>query len=736
MGAAAPTPVPGRQTRRRPAPTPPEDPPLERIEAMAQGRTETPSDDGPLGYAILGVEGDEASSLDPHAEAVIDLGDINNIVRQPFENFKAQMDALKNVTTLDMASAVPVLAIFTVDENNEPVNLNKEIFGISSFHNIFEAGDLPEGVEVRNKERALASLESWSATVQQPSVGGVAGISIGTLGIKIHNPTAVKTSHPKGKFLSYMMRQGYPLRVRYGATHPREDLQEAFQWIEEDFFVSQHGLKVNDDQSVNLTLTLIPATMKLFNQILIGESLPVDNVSQGDTTAASEGNTQTERDLQTVLTPSHTSDEQLGINDFRQSDGTIYSVLHGAVSRLSLIRDQDNFQPVRIENLVNALQSLQSRLLTQRYESLLGQRAYRYNGRSQSGELIYTAVNMGPLIKTMVEPELMRVTQLVAAQGVNIGPVFSNDANALSIEESTESGNTESPPPPRNNVKLIFGNFNDFAGQWAGKPISTFPVPIENIFNNLRQQRDVGRFSDSLNNFINNINSAVAEPTNFVLQTQTGTGESNDTRRLEVPQLKYSFYPDPSNDTDWIFYMYDNKDRIVATSNILARLEDAGDNPIKEDVIQILNENSVPFVEQGSSNTLIRTMSADTQSDDTIMSHNIIQANTRALSQRDLDGSSQVEVPSGITRELITGVQLNPADIIRQATLIMPLRVTVDHYIAPRAVLFNPLYIFFPMKQFTGIYTIYEMAHEVQNGRVSTKFTCMIQITRQNRTPD
>ena len=728
--ATTPVAVPEEQTRRRPAPPPPEDPPLERIQAIAQGRTETPADDGDLNYAILGDPELEASSLDPHASAIIDSSDINSTAQQPFERFKSQMSAMKSVSTLDLAQAVPVLALFTLDENNELVNLNKEIFGISSFHNIFDSVEIPEGVEAQNPERALASLENWTVTIQQPSVGGIVGMAIGTLSIKIHNPTIVTTTHPKGRFLSYLMRQGYPVRVRYGVTHPRADLEEAFQWIEEDFFTSEHTLKVNDDQSVNVNLTLIPAAFKIFNQILIGENLRIENISQEDTLAASEGNTQTQRDLETVLTPANSPDQQLGLNDFRQQDGTVYSVLHGAVSRLDVIRNSDNFQPVRIQNLVNGLQSLQSRLLTQRYENLLSERAYRYSGRSQTGDLEYTAINLGPLFYTMVLPELERTVELIAVQGMNIGPVFSNDANSTQVEEA--SSNNQNAPPPRDRIKMIFGNFNDFAGQWAQKPISTFPVNIEPLFAELRRERDVGRFSNSLNEFIGTVKGTMQEYSNYVIENNI-TGESEDTRRIEVPEIKYSFYPDPSNETDWIFYLYDNKDRKVTVSNILRQLEAAGDTPTREDVIQILNELRIPFIQQGVDSSLIRSMNADTQGDDLIATHNIIQANANAFTQRDMDGSSQV--PSGITREFANGVQLNPQDIIRQTTLIMPLRVTVDHYIVPRAVLFNPLYIFFPMKQFTGLYTIFEMGHEVQNGKASTKFTCMIEITRQNRAP-
>jgi hypothetical protein len=683
---------------------------VERILAITNGRTDTP--DVKMDYSVIATEG-ELESRDKNASGFVDEIQQGDILSAPSDRFYTQMSALRDVTDLDLAQAVPVLAIYVApdDDQTSLVNLNDLIF--SKPAEIFD-----ENTMVQNADRPIASITDFHIKIQSPSVGGPTGIMIGTLNIKIHNPWAVNDHHPVGKYISYMFRQGYSMKIRYGVATPTDPASQAFQTVEESFFISQQEINTSDDLSISLKLTLMPASNKLFNQVLIGESLPTTEITGRDLNLALQAavkpetteaqRSQMSSDLQEIRS-TFNGIASNAIHHVTNADGTIRSSLHGAISNLEIINDPDATQRVRVENLVTALKTIQSQILTRRYEEIFDLYAYKFTAQARA-ELDYAAINLGVLINSMVRPEIEYIVGIVAASRLfGVGPVYSIDGG-----QSTT---------PRRNVKIIFGNFNSLAGQWAGKPLSVFPINLETILAYLRRERTVGRFSDTMNGFISRCGSIMSDMSNYVVDGTSG--------RIELPELKYSFYPDPTDPSGWIFYFFDNKDRIVRFTEVMGAFDDR--RPERAEVKEFCEAHKIPWIEFGNKNSLVRSLSAGTKGDDMIMSHNMLQANEQAFSQRNLDAS---RLPTGLSREFLSGMQLDSNQIISNHILIMPLKVSVDYYISVSALLFSPIYLFFPIKMFTGVYTIYEVAHKISNGKVSTDLTLMIQITRANRQPD
>lgn len=676
----------------------------ERNKAITQGRTEPPSDVR-YPYFIL-------SGSDPQTKNIFPLPEV---IRSPWEKFYDQITSYKELTTLELNSVVPILKIEATDENNNIVNLNKLIFTQSPVENFSEEIEF----EYQNPERPIASLRGLKISVQSPSVGGPTGIMVGTLMLSVHNSKAINKNHPKGKFIHWMLKQNYYIRITYGLKSLYTS-NPAVKSIEQDFFVAQHKLVMKQDLTFDIDLTIIPAHTKLFNSILVGENIPatslddrnLQNIVQSvlDEDATSEQYSQLKDRLMRFRNQWNSRVRTIGTNTEIREDNTLGMVLHGALANDEIIRRPDGFDPIIVRNYIEALQLLQSSFLTSRLEQALRQNAYR--AVIKPG-LEINAINIGALFEKMIRPEVDNIAQVVARTGFRIGDV----------DAGQEVSN-------RTKVKIIYGNFNSNAGNWAEKPISVFPIDWEIIMNYIREEREVGNFSSTLNSFIGRISTIVSNRDYYIATSKIEDGQT--IASLEIPQIKYIFYADPSDNESWIMYIYDNKELIVNISNLLHDLRKQNENFLtKEQIKEKCNQYKIPWIELGSNNSLIKRLGAQTDADDMIMSHNIYQSNL-AFGQRSIDGAPLI--PPGISANFLAGTTTNPQDIIRASDLIMPIHMNLGHWLACDSVLFGHFYIFFPIEQFSGLYSTYEITHNIENGNASTDFTLQINITDRNRT--
>lgn len=718
----------GRQTRER---------------EITSDRRESPSRNLPY-FTLESETRDPASNQEP-------LEVDSPIVKTNEQRFQNQVISMKGVSTLELAQAVPIIEISTVDERGNRVNLNELIFGKSPYNELFLPVENVGGTQFENHpERPIASIQSLQLKVETPTVGGPSSILIGTLTLKIHNPDLVTDEHPRGKFISYMLRQGFSLRIKYGVVGPQynDRLKNALQWKEQDFFISQHDIVINNDKTYELKMTILPATEKLFNQINIGESIPFEgNGGTEDLQVTNEDVENILRDVAADATPAEKEELRRRLRNFQESfnsgqrsagyriveeqdeQGNIVfgSVLHGAIQQSRILENPPTQQPIPIENAVDALRGIQSIILTRRFEDMLEQDTYRRRRQSDNAEIM--SVNMGPLIWRFVKPELDEVARLNATNGIEMGVIHSSDDNEIERRDGEDF-------PRRSNVKVVFGNFNRRAGNWGDKPISLFPVNVNEVFRGLRREREVGKFSSTINGFMRSINSTISEPENFVLTRENNNPNSENQEppyRIERPLIKYLFYPDPTDPASWIFLVYDSKQSIVQFRDMMDALEEEHEqgNVPKENIIRRLNQLGIPYLEIGESNSIIKQVTARTTADDLLQAHNIIQANRRAITAREADGTPTI--PAGVSREFMGGQQTDPQNIIRATEMIMPVEVTLTTYLMTSAFLFTPVYIFFPTKMFQEMYVPYILDHEVREGMLQTRMTLQINISGRRR---
>lgn len=719
--------VPSEESSDEPNVSVPEEK-TEKYESLTQGRADSP--DGKTGYSITSKEdGADVDSLDKDASGIISLVNKNNIIENPFIRFNKQISQMRNVSTLDLSSVVPVIKIFafpTEDDSNLKTNKEKNLIDLNEL--IFSTPSLGEDAlsskydfSYSNPERPIASIKNLSINLQPPSVGGPTGITIVKLGIKIHNFDLVNKDHPKGKYIAFLLRQNYHVRIRYGAesSYQEQYMKDSFQWVEQDFFTARHDITVNNDLSMDVNIELLSAEQKLFNQVLIGESLPAELISESDKkeiinsiTSDNGKSIDSIKDLELSIKIYNKQVLNIGINDEKKEDGTIASVLHGTIKSKDFENQLNAIPPVRKSNLINGLKTIQSRLLTKKYEQLLERYCYNYSFKSAANGLQYPAVNLGPLFMSLVMPEIKNVIKQVNSSNIKIGTINSSNYGSLSDN--------------RNDVALIFGNFNAAAAQWAGKPLSTFPVNIENLFSYLREERDVGQFSNSINSFINKLTSFLQDSAHYVVD--------DNFKKLSKPQLKFSLYPNPYYETNglpaWIMYVYDSMS--VAVDFSLA-LESLNEQPLtKDDAKSKLESMNVPFIEPGTNYSLIKNMSANTMADDLVASAIFRQANAQAYNQRQLDASN---IPTGISREFYSGFQLDINKNVAEQNILYPLQVSIDHYFMSSAILYGHVYIFFPTNLFSGIYLIDQVTHELSNNTLSTRLSLKMQPTRVNILP-
>lgn len=698
---------------------------FERTSTITSNRTETPN----VKYAYAQVDG---QFDDPNAQEKLSENLSEIIAKNNADRFLQQINALKLQSNLEMTKMVPLLQIFTESDDGEIVNLNEIIFSVSPHDRRYS-----DKFEVF-PDRPLASLESFEVTVQSPRAGGVTGISMGTLSMRVHNPEIVTRSHPIGKYIAYMMSQGYVLRIRYGMEGAYDSTvlttQQAFQWKEEDFFVTEYSLAINNDKTMNLKVKLMPATQRLLNQMFIGQSIPVSNlgtltatdieniiqnVSSNDPDATDEQVAELRRRLNNFNHQLNAASGSAGVGLEEKSGGTFGLVLHAALTNEEVFSRGDSIHSIPIENMVEALQSIQSVLLTRRFHTVLQENCYRTSIKDSE----FNAINVGPLIYNIVKPEVDYIFSTVSRNQIEIGEKFSVDGRA------SEQG------VRRSTVKLIFGNFNPRAGQWANKPISIFPVNVEAIFSHLRRQRDVGQFSSKINEFFGEIKKLIQEDSNY--DPETSQGDDAIRYRIEKPSIKYVIYPDPTDASAWIMYVYDDKEPVVKLRQAMDALTTASDGgtrvPTKDEIIRILRENDIPWIEMGEEGSFIKQFTADTVSDDRLASVMMASTFRQQRTIRDMDASDAW--PAGISREFLGSAHMTPQKIIRRVSYVAPIKVSVISTVLPTAYFMAPIFVFFPVRTFNGIYIVDELRHDIKAQGAITNLNLRLNISVYNQVP-
>lgn len=690
---------------------------VERVEILTQGRTDAPTDVR-YGYFHMSGSTDEQSSLGPYKNW--------SSLLDPYDKFYNQMTAFSNLSTLDASSGVPVLGIFTFDEEENLINLNERIFTASPLEDYTETGFYTD--------RPIASLVDFTVTLQQPSVGGPAAFVVGKLTVKIHNPYALNRNHKsyneKGKFLDWMFRQGIYIRVKYGLSG-NENTSDALKIRDEDFFIAQHEITVENNLELSVVYTLMPAAYKLFNQINIGESIPVestnltseivqnsiqavlsnDEVNQAfaDNSAMAQYVADIKTNLIQFQRDFNSEREFVGSDTYKRTDGTFGSVLRGAATNLQIINQPDGFDPILVRNTIEALKTIQQNLLMTRLNDVIKRNSYLKTVRRS---LNYIAINLGPIFHELATPEILKIANIASLTGLR----FSED---------------ESRNQKRNKVSIVFGKFNANAGDWANKSISLFPVNVDDILSRLRQNRDLGKFFDTFNGFVGFLFNQTKKRDVYSPQVTVVNGRR--VAPLEVPEVKYAFYPDPADDNNWIFYIYDTKEYVVDIYNLL---REVGENLSEDDIYSKCSEKRIPVLKPGSNNHFMKNLNASTKGDDAIQSNFMFQAN-QSFNQRNIDGSN---LRPGIDGNFLTNNAFEGSvnqDVFRATEMIMPLKVDLEHLMVSDVPLFSHVYLFFPgVKSFSGLYTIYELTHTVNKSEAKTSMVLQIQLSQRNPVPN
>lgn len=688
----------------------------ERLQAMTQGRTNPPRIK--FDYSVISAP-NAIDDRDFQARFAVDLQSLQ--ISAPYDTFFSEINELKQASTLDLAQTVPVIGVFAapdVIDGDQMVNLNELIFS----RNQDEALYLQD-----ESERPLASIEKFEFKVQQLSVGGPIGIPEAILSIKVHNPLVISKEHPRGKYLAALLRQGYTIKVQYG-IHSDIAQNVGFGVKTRQFFISRTQVSINQDLTMNMTVFLVDAAFKLFNQMNIGESLPispesvitsedVDNALnralEGESVSPAQRQ-QIRDNLNRAREHVNHSASTVGMNTtYDSSTQSFASVLHGAIRSQNFWEpeEEDNVPNIVMMNTIDALKSIQSIFLTKRFEQILTDACYKATDKNGTE---FPAVNFGALTDRLISPEVKQIVNYV-------------NLNNFAIGDSGLDRNVGESDVKRENVRFIYGNFNSRAGQMAGKPLSTFPVNISKIFNDLRSERDIGKFAGSLTSFLTSINRQMSDPGFYTPIVIDGKP------KMKVPDIKFSLYPDSSNETDWIFYIYDQNEFTVNISSLLATLNDQQQRLTKEEIIAKLNEFKIPWFEMATKTSLIRGMSAETLADDLIATHTMQQAQQVRSTGRESDQLTlRGRVPAGISREFVQGRQRNE-QIVNLPEVILPLKVTVDHWFIPSVPLFAHVYVFFPTNHFSGLFSIESIQQDLTSAQASTKLDLQLQVTGRNR---
>lgn len=684
----------------------------ERIKEMTSDRFASPPATFP--YYITATKEEDFTSLDYNSAGSTNIDSLKNLLPLSTNAFYNQVMSLKSATTLEMSEAVPVLGVW-IRTKKGTINLNDLIFSRPQLSDVLKK----EGVsnyKYNLGDRPIASLESFSLNIQGVSVGGPTAYYMGTLNIKVHNPHRLNEKDEQGQHVVNLMKQGYHSRIKFGVNHNFPDsknqgrLRQAFQWHQEDFVTTQYKMTVNDDLTMNISIDLVPSSNKLFGQITIGENLPVDQVVLEDATKDIKDPTAKIQTQQVILThnktisPNDYSLIESSPNSISTRPETIGQAIRGFLNN-ETIADLNLSDPTIKTNYVNALKTLQAQLLVNNIERMFRENCYLFYSKGKEVDLKYPAINVGPLFNWLVRPEIQRVIESIGKSSINIGKATSLEPQP---ESESESKNQNAPPKK---VLFLYGKFNSLAGQYAGKPISTFPVNTESILSYFREQRDVGNFAGTVNQFIERISYIIKQPENFIPTSD---------EQIEIPNIKYSFYKSPVDKDTWIFYVFDIKEDSVRFTNFFKKTKGLSEPAIKS----LCEKYKIPYIEIGSGNTFIKNASGNSISDELIMANNFYLANNPTFTQRQADAA---KIPSGISREFLFGKQPGLTQTVEYHTIVLPLQVSLECYLLLNAELYSHIYIFFPLKQLSGLYTINSLKHEIKNGQAETSMTLIIQ---------
>lgn len=698
----------------------------ERIQEITSGRFDSPT--GKLGYSIVVDKDEDPNILDYNAQSGILANSKNSSAPKSMFKFLDQLKALKNASTLEMSEAVPVLEILVQTKDGSVVNLNNAVFSVPQLKSVTSNPSSSPQYSYNLPDRPVASLISFETNVQQVAVGGPTSFVLATLNIKVHNPHRLDEKDKQGKHIVNLIKQGYHSRIKFGVTHNYPDtknsprLRQAFQWTQRDFVTSQYKFKVNNDLSMDISIELIPSEQRLFSQTMIGENLPVPAAlldakaltlgvtDQGESfeiqRAASGFNSQVSKPNDVSIIVNENSVLQ------NNEPNNIGNMFRSYLSNATL-EDLNNVMPSVKVNQINALKKVQAAYLQSAMEQIFKQNAYLYFMESKDKNLSYPAINVGPLFDKLVRPEVEKSISLVKKGKIHIGETTSLEPEGSSPENDKSQDKT---------IVFLYGKFNSSAGRFANKPISTFPLNVDTILGYFKEQRDVGFFAGTINEFIQKMFNAIMEPENFSRQQiEQDNFVTLIDDSFEVPNLKYVLYKDPSVKGRWIFYIYDCKDSVVNFSKFLKKSKDI---KTKSGIVSLCEQQNVPYIEVGSEKTFIRNLSGESKSSDLIQANNMFKANSTAYSSRQADNSN---IPPGISREFL---QANKGDLTgapEYHTIVLPLVLSIDSYLILSAHLFEPIYVFFPFKQISGLYTISSLTHVVENGKVSSNMTLFIQ---------
>lgn len=177
------------------------------------------------------------------------------------------------------------------------------------------------------------------------------------------------------------------------------------------------------------------------------------------------------------------------------------------------------------------------------------------------------------------------------------------------------------------------------------------------------------------------------------------------------------------------FYVYDYWLPAVTFRLIQGFLDE---HPSKEEIISKLEENNIPWLEMGTEGNVVKTLDANSVSDETAGSEMMYQANRQSSGVREQEAS---ETPPGVSAEFLAGAHLNPNRILNPRTIIMPLRVRATTLMMSSAMLFTPVYIFFPLSQCSGLYMGQSLTHNITLGSAVSMLDLQLQVTQANVHP-
>lgn len=709
--------------------TPPPNNIFNRTVAISSDRTSTPENH--YEYATISEE-------DPNARSVLSEKEQRLMLQIAPTRFQNQVNALKQMSSLQITKTVPVVIIWAYDENGNMVNLNETIFTISPFDR--SSYEEPE----RFPERPLASIVGFQLQVEENRGGGGTSFNNATLQLKVHNPTLISLGHPQGKHLARMMSQGTVIRVRYGIEGFSEDSdteKHAFQWKEEDYQSVTVKVKVNTDMSAEYSLRLMPVSHAIMNQIMIGQSLPVDElgrlttqdiddiINQVTSTNREDINDsqidQLRRRLSLFREQLNSRSESPAPGLVRRQDGTLGLQIHQALRNQDIFDLRDEEPVVPIPDMVEAFQSIQSVLLTKRYSRILQDACYNRTYRG-----VTTAVaNLGPVVSEIMKPELDFVARLSSEGGANrLGEIFSSD------DHSKENN--------RQNIKLIFGNFNSRAGQYANKPISTFPLNVDALLSSLRAARAVGEFGGTLISFFTRISGMVGDRSAYDVPQQSNENDDRNRRItpsyvLTLPRIRFILYPDPTSLDSWICYVYDTKEPTVRLRNAMDALTDFGrrsDRASDSEIKRLLEEHGIPWVQMGDEFAFLKQFDAETLTNDQMFAHYVQSAHRQSVSQRDIDGNP--DIPSGISSQFFNSFNQTPQQRISNLQYVPALQLSVQSLLMLTAYYMGPIYVFFPIPRFSSLYIMQGVRHDIKSQGMSlTNLNLIVDVSNISNQP-